>query len=212
MAIRKRRLAAIMITDIVGFSSISRRSEELAMRVLEDHDSLLRNAFAEYEGNVVVLPFADMSREAGQECFCDGMTEELIDALSRSESLKVVARTSSFAFKKCSIDVREIGRRLDVEAVLEGSVRTAGGRARIAEDELDTVNTEEMVRVLADTGPPGSLYPPAAVSLQDGLSALHLDPLRLLLGRRDLLDPQLQNAILVRCLDILGVDMLRQGE
>ncbi|MBD3243827.1 MAG: hypothetical protein GF331_24765, partial [Chitinivibrionales bacterium] len=272
MDTRRRRLAAIMITDIVGFSAISRRSEETAMRVLEDHDVLLRREFAEHGGEVVktmgdaflvefptvvgavqcavaiqtklhahtetldecrryeirigvhlgdvihvdgdvfgdgvnlaarleplagpggicvsrqvydlvlnkirapmvsegkhrlknidgavevfrvllpwqeeswqppaealeaergksivVLPFADMSRDADQEYFCDGMTEELIDALSRVESLKVVARSSSFAFKNRNVDVRDIGRRLDVETVLEGSVRTSGNRAR----------------------------------------------------------------------------------
>lgn len=81
--------------------------------------------------SIAVLPFVDLSQERDQEYFCDGMTEELIDALSRVDALKVVARSSAFAFKGRSVDVREVGRRLDVATVLEGSVRKAGPRVRV---------------------------------------------------------------------------------
>jgi serine/threonine-protein kinase len=81
--------------------------------------------------SIVVLPFADMSPEKDQEYFCDGLAEEIINALSQFSSLRVVARTSAFSFKGQQVDVRDIGRKLGVDAVLEGSVRKAGNRLRI---------------------------------------------------------------------------------
>jgi serine/threonine protein kinase/tetratricopeptide (TPR) repeat protein len=82
--------------------------------------------------SAAVLPFVDMSPEKDQEYFSDGLTEELITSLSQVEGLRVAARTSSFQFKDGSADIREVGRRLDVGAVLEGSVRKSGNRMRIA--------------------------------------------------------------------------------
>jgi serine/threonine protein kinase/Tfp pilus assembly protein PilF len=81
--------------------------------------------------SVAVLPFADMSAEQDQEYFCDGMAEELINALGKIEGLRVVSRTSAFRFKHQNLDVAAIGRQLNVETVLEGSVRKAGKRLRI---------------------------------------------------------------------------------
>ncbi|MCB1019322.1 MAG: protein kinase, partial [Acidobacteria bacterium] len=84
------------------------------------------------DATVAVLPFVDMSPERDQEYFCDGMTEEIIAALSEIKGLKVVSRTSSFEFKNRAYDIREIGSQLSVDTVLEGSVRKAGDRVRIA--------------------------------------------------------------------------------
>jgi len=84
-----------------------------------------------WENSIAVLPFTNMSADKEQEYFCDGMTEEIINALTNVESLRVVARTSAFAFKGKNVNVREIGRELNVESVLEGSVRKAGNRIRI---------------------------------------------------------------------------------
>ena len=81
--------------------------------------------------SIAVLPFADLSPEKDQEYFCDGMTEEIIDALSKIGGIRVVARTSSFAFKGKQQDIREIGKKLNVAAVLEGSVRKDGNRLRV---------------------------------------------------------------------------------
>lgn len=81
--------------------------------------------------SVAVLPFLDLSPQKDAEYFSDGLTEEIIDALSRVPNLRVVARTSSFAFKGKNTDIREIGRLLNVNAVLEGSVRKSGDRLRI---------------------------------------------------------------------------------
>ncbi len=82
--------------------------------------------------SAAVLPFVDLSPAKDQDYFSDGLTEELITTLSQVEGLRVAARTSSFQFKGGSADVREVGRRLDVGAVLEGSVRKSGNRMRIA--------------------------------------------------------------------------------
>jgi len=81
--------------------------------------------------SVAVLPFADMSPARDQEYFCDGIAEEIINGLAQLEGLRVAARTSSFAFKGKLEDVREIGRRLGVGTMLEGSVKKSGDRLRI---------------------------------------------------------------------------------
>ncbi len=87
---------------------------------------------------VAVLPFANLTADPDQEYFCDGMADELIIALAQVSGLRVVARTSSFAFKGRNEDVREIGKQLDVGAVVEGSVRKVGDRLRIAAQLIDT--------------------------------------------------------------------------
>ena len=80
---------------------------------------------------LAVLPFADLSPEGDQEYFSDGITEELINRLAQVDGLSVVARTSAFAFKGTQVDIRDVGRRLNVGTVLEGSVRKSGSRIRI---------------------------------------------------------------------------------
>src|SRR6185503_20284165 len=72
--------------------------------------------------SIAVLPFAHMSSAADDEYFCDGLAEELINALAKIEELKVAARTSAFSFKGKNINIGEIGRALNVANVLEGSV------------------------------------------------------------------------------------------
>ncbi|HEX7335755.1 MAG TPA: protein kinase [Gemmatimonadales bacterium] len=81
---------------------------------------------------IAVLPFVNASADPENEYFSDGMTDELITALGKVEGLQVASRTSVFAFKNLREDVRSIGRRLDVSAVLEGAVRKAGNRLRIS--------------------------------------------------------------------------------
>ena len=81
--------------------------------------------------SIAVLPFVDLSQEHDQEYFCDGITDELINALAKVEGLHVVSRTSAFQFKGKASDIRKIGEQLNVESVLEGSVRKAGNRLRI---------------------------------------------------------------------------------
>jgi serine/threonine-protein kinase len=81
--------------------------------------------------SIAVLPFVDMSENKDQEYFCDGITEEIINALAKLEGLRVVARTSAFEFKGKGQDIRKIGAQLNVATVLEGSVRKAGGALRV---------------------------------------------------------------------------------
>jgi serine/threonine protein kinase/Flp pilus assembly protein TadD len=89
---------------------------------------------------IAVLPFVDLSPEQDQEYFCDGLTEELIDALAKVGELRVASRSSSFQFKEKSEDIRHIGERLNVRTVLEGSVRKSGDRLRITAQLVDVVS------------------------------------------------------------------------
>jgi len=84
-----------------------------------------------WQNSIAVLPFVDLSPEKDQEYFCDGMAEELINALTKIEKLQVASRTSSFQFKEKGCDIHEVGRKLKVKTVLEGSIRKAGDRMRI---------------------------------------------------------------------------------
>jgi adenylate cyclase len=88
-------------------------------------------AVAEAPDSVAILPFVDMSPARDQEYFCDGIAEEIINALCCIRDLRIASRTSSFQFKGRATDVRDIGRTLGVGAVLEGSVRKSGERVRI---------------------------------------------------------------------------------
>src|SRR5213596_1452623 len=90
------------------------------------------------EKSIAVLPFLDLSETKDQEYFCDGMSEEIINALAKVDGLRVVARTSSFSFKGKSVNAREVGEKLNVENVLEGSLRREGNRVRITAELIDT--------------------------------------------------------------------------
>ena len=85
----------------------------------------------EHQPSIAVLPFANMSRDADDEYFSDGLAEEIINALVKVPGLKVIARTSAFAFKGQNIDIRKIAETLGVTTVLEGSVRRSGNRIRV---------------------------------------------------------------------------------
>ncbi|UCC84287.1 MAG: adenylyl cyclase, partial [Gemmatimonadota bacterium] len=81
--------------------------------------------------SIAVLPFANMSDDPEAEYFSDGMTEEIINALTQLQGLRVAARTSSFAFKGKTPEIADVGAKLKVATVLEGSVRKAGSRLRV---------------------------------------------------------------------------------
>ena len=87
--------------------------------------------------SIAVLPFANLTREPEKEYFSEGLAEELIHLLARVPGLKVPARTSSFAYKGRNVDIRQIARDLEVGAVLEGSVRSAGERIRVTAQLVD---------------------------------------------------------------------------
>src|SRR5437867_6135561 len=87
--------------------------------------------------SIAVLPFLDLSQAKDQEYFCDGMSEEILNALAKVDGLHVVARTSSFSFKGKNVNVSEVGKKLSVENVLEGSLRREGNRIRISAQLVD---------------------------------------------------------------------------
>ena len=92
----------------------------------------VENKITANTGNsIAVLPFANISNDPEQEYFCDGIAEEILNALAQVNNLRVVARTSAFSFKNKNLDVREIGKALDVKTLLEGSVRKAEKQLRV---------------------------------------------------------------------------------
>jgi TolB-like protein/Tfp pilus assembly protein PilF len=98
--------------------------------------------------SIVVLPFENMSPEPEQEYFCDGITEEIINALTHVKSMKVIARTSAFAFKGKYEDIRKIGKELNVARVLEGSVRKSDKRLRIT---AQLINVSDGIHLWSET-------------------------------------------------------------
>ena len=126
--------------------------------------------------SIAVLPFVNMSADPENEYFSDGITEEIINALTTVKGLKVIARTSSFAFKNKNIDVRTIGDQLGVSTILEGSVRKAKNRVRITAQLISTNDgthfwSKNFDRDLEDI-----------FALQDEISLLIADKLREHLG------------------------------
>jgi eukaryotic-like serine/threonine-protein kinase len=97
---------------------------------------------------VAVLPFVDLSPAKDQEYFCDGISEEILDTLARVEGLRVVARTSSFSFKGKNADVTEIARKLNVQNILEGSLRREGNRIRVT---AQLINARDGFHIWSDT-------------------------------------------------------------
>ena len=98
--------------------------------------------------SIAVLPFVDLSQAKDQEYFCDGISEEILDALAKVQGLRVVARTSSFSFKGKNADVGEIAQKLNVQNVLEGSLRREGNRIRIT---AQLINARNGFHIWSDT-------------------------------------------------------------
>ena len=108
------------------------RSAQNAVRAEETASSLAQKP------TLAVLPFANMSRDPDQDYFCDGITEEIITALSKLSDLFVIASSSAFTYKGRPVEVLQVARELGVRYVLQGSVRTAGTRVRISGHLVDT--------------------------------------------------------------------------
>jgi adenylate cyclase len=90
--------------------------------------------------SIAVLPFQNMSGDAEQEYFCDGLVEDIITTLSKLDGLRIIARNSSFVYKGRSVDVREAAQQLGVRYVLEGSVRRSGARIRVTAQLIDAAD------------------------------------------------------------------------
>jgi len=133
---------------------------------------------SDWKTSIAVLPFKNMSADPEQEYFCEGLSEELINDLTQIKDLRVVARTSAFSFKDKEIDIREIGQKLNVDTVLEGSVRKAGNRLRITAQLINIDDgyhlwSERFDRELADV-----------FAIQDEISLAITDRMRFkLLGK-----------------------------
>jgi TolB-like protein/Flp pilus assembly protein TadD len=126
-------------TRLVNDSSASDTSPSSIFPVAPGNTETRTQLF-QLKPSIAVLPFANLSNDAENEYFCDGLAEELLNALAKIEDLKVAARTSAFSFKGKNVNVDEIGRALHVNTVLEGSVRRAGNRLRIT---VQLVNTTD---------------------------------------------------------------------
>ena len=133
----------------------------------------------EPHSSIAVLPFTNLSGDASRDYFSDGMSEELLNLLARIPGLKVASRTSSFAYKGRNLDIREVGRELGVETVLEGSVRQAGEQVRITAQLIDAETgfhlwSETYDRQLEDI-----------FRVQDEIAAAIVDKLRIELAPRE---------------------------
>ena len=112
-----------------------------AAAILLFRGELLRGPqFNPPQKSIAVLPFLDLSQAKDQEYFCDGISEEILYGLAKVDGLRVVARNSSFSFKGKNADVSAIGKKLNVENVLEGSLRREGNRVRVTTELIDTRN------------------------------------------------------------------------
>lgn len=92
------------------------------------------------DASVAILPFADMSEARDQDYFCDGLAEEILNALASIQGMRVASRTSSFRFRDGTTDARDIGRALNVATIMEGSVRKSGERVRVTAQLIDAGN------------------------------------------------------------------------
>jgi len=183
-----RELVAIVTQSLAKDRNHRYQDAAMLLSDLRDVRNRLRDMTAS-EGKVhsqpsmAVLPFANLSADKEQDYFCDGIAEEIINALNHVENLRVVARTSSFSFKGKDLDIREIGRRLNVDTLLEGSVRKSGDRLRVIAQLINVSDgyhlwSERFDRQMEDV-----------FAIQDEISLTIVDRLKvqLLAGERALL-------------------------
>ncbi len=175
----ERAVSRAMATDATArFATTALFAQALGSEILATptDTATLPQAAVSAAKSIAVLPFANMSADAENEYFTDGMAEELINALSKIQSLRVASRTSSFAFKGRNEDIGEIGRKLKVSTVLEGSVRKAGNKLRIAAQLINVADgyqlwSERFDRDMEDV-----------FAIQDEISKAIFDALRVILS------------------------------
>lgn len=126
-----------MLATPLGYFELKNVKEPMQVYAISNHGIVVpsreevKGKVKQTLNSIAVLPFASLSADPDNEYFCDGMTEELINVLSKVNGLQVTSRTSAFAFKGKNSDIREIAARLNVQKLIEGSVRKAGNRIRI---------------------------------------------------------------------------------
>lgn len=131
------------------------------------------------EKSIAVLPFVNMSNDPENEFFSDGIAEEIVNALTKVKALRVASRTSSFAFKGKNEDIGEVGRKLKVHTILEGSVRKTGSRLRVTAQLINVADgyhlwSERYDRQLEDV-----------FEIQDDIAENIVRALRLVLGEEE---------------------------
>ncbi len=173
--------------EYMGKQTVKNISEPVPVyRILSLPKSTTRTAVQEEKASIlsekpsiVVLPFVNISGDPEQEYFSDGMTEEIINALVNVEGLKVISRTSSFYFKGKDIDLHTVSEKLNVDNVIEGSVRKAGNRLRI---------TAQLIKVADDTHLWSETYDREledVFAIQDEISNAIVDSLKVRLFGRE---------------------------
>jgi TolB-like protein/Flp pilus assembly protein TadD/tRNA A-37 threonylcarbamoyl transferase component Bud32 len=140
--------AVVVLGGILWTGRDTGTSGETPAETTATPPAITTGAVASASPSVAVLPFADRSPAQDQEYFTDGLTEELINALAKLPDLRVAGRTSSFQFKDQTADLREIGEKLNVSTILEGSVRKAGDQVRIS---AQLVNAEDGFQLWSET-------------------------------------------------------------
>jgi TolB-like protein/DNA-binding winged helix-turn-helix (wHTH) protein len=176
------RIAFVIVTVLVLALVYFAYDEFVAERMQEEAPGITStqvediNEIDRWEMSVAVLPFVNMSDDPGNEYFSDGLSEEILTLLARIPGLKVIGRTSSFAFKGKNEDLRVIGQTLGVKTVLEGSVRKSGDRVRITAQLVDVSDgrhiwSESYDRTMTDI-----------FAIQDDVAAAIFDALKLHVG------------------------------
>lgn len=132
--------------------------------------------------SIAVLPFPDMSAEKDQEHFCDGLTEELLNVLTRIPKLRVASRTSSFSFKGKDVDLKEAAEKLNVAHILEGSVRKSGNKIRVTAQLVETATDSHLWSETYDRDLDDIFM------IQDDIASRILEAMRCRLGTDKLVD------------------------
>ncbi|HJP97416.1 MAG TPA: tetratricopeptide repeat protein [Rhodanobacteraceae bacterium] len=150
------RLLLVMLAGGFVLACVLAWAYDIGVHGLERTPPLAKEAGTAAPGaSVAILPFADLSEAHDQGYFCDGLAEEILNVLASIRGLRVASRTSSFRFRDSDTDARDIGRVLNVAAIMEGSVRKAGDRVRVTAQLIDAGNgyhlwSENFDRKLAD--------------------------------------------------------------
>jgi TolB-like protein len=131
----KRKLSAILSSDVKEYSRLMSQDELGTIRTLTAYKEVVYEKKIDIsfsaQTTIAVLPFVNLSDDPKQDYFSDGFTEDIITGLSKIPRLFVIARNSVFTYKGKPVKIRQVGQELNVQYVLEGSVRKAGNRVRI---------------------------------------------------------------------------------